>query len=257
MTALYVSSRPRRGGVETLRRFVARTVGDLAVDAIVREGDAAPEILACARERGADLIVLGTHSRRPVVRWLLGSVTQEVARLAECAVLAVPWGLDTSSVLRVVCAVDLSASSAETLAQAASAAQALQARLVVLHVVDGPHGFEPWTLSGMTEAEAREALCVRARTRLADLVAPHVRAGLSVEVRVEAGETRAIVERSLHGGVDLAVLGLRPSRKVDRFFYGSTVAHVLHAAVCPVLLIRHGPIPSSRTDTILAAEQVV
>jgi len=266
LTALYVSPRGvhDQGALEDeLRSFVASFVAPAAGEPVpvvveARAGDAADEILACGRERGADLIVLGMHSRRPVGRWFLGSVTEDVARRADCAVLAVPWGLDTPSLLRVVCAVDLSVSSAETLAHAAAAAHALRARLIVLHAVDGPHGFEPWTLSGMTEAEARRALCERERARLTELVAPYVRRGLSVELRVEEGDPRPIIERSLHGGVDMAVLGVRPSGRLDRFFYGSTVAHVLTAGVCPVLLVGHRQaVPDSTEEASVSAPEHV
>ncbi|HEU0013017.1 MAG TPA: universal stress protein [Longimicrobium sp.] len=56
----------------------------------VRIGEAAHEIVAEAREWGADLVVLGTHGRRGAARWLLGSVAETVLRTAPCSVLVVP-----------------------------------------------------------------------------------------------------------------------------------------------------------------------
>lgn len=53
---------------------------------IVREGLVAQEILEEAKEWGADLIVLGTHGRRGLSRFLLGSVAQRVAAHAKCSV---------------------------------------------------------------------------------------------------------------------------------------------------------------------------
>lgn len=38
----------------------------------------------------ASLIVVGTHGRHGVARWLLGSVAEAVVRMAECPVLVVP-----------------------------------------------------------------------------------------------------------------------------------------------------------------------
>ena len=49
----------------------------------------AEEIVALAAEVGADVIVVGTHGRRGVRRWVLGSVAESVVRLADCAVLVV------------------------------------------------------------------------------------------------------------------------------------------------------------------------
>ncbi len=60
--------------------------------------DPAPAIVACARDIGADLIVMGTHGRTGVQRLLHGSVAEAVAAQAPCPVnvlrLAaerVPW----------------------------------------------------------------------------------------------------------------------------------------------------------------------
>jgi nucleotide-binding universal stress UspA family protein len=48
------------------------------------------EIVRFARERGADLIVMGTHGYGGVKRLLLGSVADHVVRQATCPVLVVP-----------------------------------------------------------------------------------------------------------------------------------------------------------------------
>jgi nucleotide-binding universal stress UspA family protein len=43
-----------------------------------------------AEELGADIIVVGSHGRHGVARWLLGSVAEAVVRQATCPVLVVP-----------------------------------------------------------------------------------------------------------------------------------------------------------------------
>ncbi len=53
----------------------------------VLAGPAAKEVLRVARGLGADLIVVGTHGRGGVKRWVLGSVAEEVLRKAGCPVL--------------------------------------------------------------------------------------------------------------------------------------------------------------------------
>lgn len=55
----------------------------------VADGDARDAILQAAKETHADLIVIGTHGRRGFRRALLGSVTENVLRVAPCPVLAV------------------------------------------------------------------------------------------------------------------------------------------------------------------------
>lgn len=60
------------------------------VRGIVRGGDAAEEILATARETGAELIVMTTHGRKGLSHLLLGSVTEKVIRKSRVPVLVVP-----------------------------------------------------------------------------------------------------------------------------------------------------------------------
>jgi universal stress protein A len=57
--------------------------------ALVTVGRAADEIVRIARAQGADLIIMGTHGRRGLRRWLRRSVTDQVRRQAPTAVLTV------------------------------------------------------------------------------------------------------------------------------------------------------------------------
>jgi len=56
---------------------------------LVWEGDAGDGIVAAAAAEGADLIVVGTHGRSTVGRFLLGSVSDHVVHRAGCPVLVV------------------------------------------------------------------------------------------------------------------------------------------------------------------------
>jgi nucleotide-binding universal stress UspA family protein len=53
------------------------------------EGDAATQILQVAQETGCDLIVMGTHGRTGLGRFLMGSVAEQVLRRTSCPVLTV------------------------------------------------------------------------------------------------------------------------------------------------------------------------
>lgn len=74
------------------RPYLDRVVNRLALEGIltlsdIRAGDEAEEIVACARETGADLVCLATHGRSGVTRQVLGSVAEGVLRTAPCPVL--------------------------------------------------------------------------------------------------------------------------------------------------------------------------
>jgi nucleotide-binding universal stress UspA family protein len=59
---------------------------------LVTHGPAAARIIAAATQPPAALVVVGTHGRTGVPRWILGSVAERVVRDAPCAVLVVPLG---------------------------------------------------------------------------------------------------------------------------------------------------------------------
>jgi len=229
----------RRRLEEDLRRFVTRSGSAQPVaDVVLREGDPADEILAQAASSEADLIVLGTHGRRRFERWSLGSVVDRVAREAERPVLTVPPHLRAPVIARVLCAVDLSDFSAETLEHGFALAQVMEARLAVLYVAEGTHWYEPWPISGVDPQAVRQAIAESARQRLSELVAHHVPEGFPVEVSVTVGRAQREVVRVAGEGADLVVLGVRSTHGVDRLFFGSTAQHVLRAGICPVLLVR-------------------
>lgn len=71
--------------------LVARTAEQLRfkglkVAAVVEEGDPKSKILDSAKDWRADLIVLGSHGRKGLEHYLMGSVSEAVARYAECSV---------------------------------------------------------------------------------------------------------------------------------------------------------------------------
>jgi nucleotide-binding universal stress UspA family protein len=63
----------------------------------VREGDPRHTILNYAAEISCDCIVMGSHGRRGVERFFLGSVSESVVRHAHCSVFVVRRTSTTSS----------------------------------------------------------------------------------------------------------------------------------------------------------------
>jgi nucleotide-binding universal stress UspA family protein len=59
------------------------------IESSVVKGEPWEEILRAAKERGADLIVMGTHGRRGLSRVFLGSVAEKVVRLSPIPVLTI------------------------------------------------------------------------------------------------------------------------------------------------------------------------
>jgi nucleotide-binding universal stress UspA family protein len=65
-----------------------------ASDGVLLFGVPWEQIVSTATERGADLIVMGTHGRRGLPRAILGSVAEKVVRLSPVPVLTVPRHTD-------------------------------------------------------------------------------------------------------------------------------------------------------------------
>lgn len=85
---------------ETRLAEAEKLIRDLGVEKVetkLLQGSVASEIVAEARARECDLIVIGTHGRRGLSRALLGSVAERVLRTAPCAVLVVRTTISTEA----------------------------------------------------------------------------------------------------------------------------------------------------------------
>jgi universal stress protein A len=80
----------REAAEKAMDKLLAEEIGD-AVPATkqTRIGRTASEIAAAAKELDADLIIISTHGHTGLKHVFLGSVTENVARLAPCPVLVV------------------------------------------------------------------------------------------------------------------------------------------------------------------------
>lgn len=65
-------------------------LGDNTIQTIVKEGDFAESILATAKELKADIIVVGSHSRKWLENVLIGSVTEKVLHHTSLPLFIVP-----------------------------------------------------------------------------------------------------------------------------------------------------------------------
>ena len=82
---------PPRESAEEAKTLVAKAAGKLQsagvnVTTAVVQGDPKSIILDEAKAWGADLIVLGSHGRKRLERFLVGSVSEAVLRHAHCSV---------------------------------------------------------------------------------------------------------------------------------------------------------------------------
>ena len=198
-----------------------------------------PEVRATleriVEENNIDLVVLGTHGRTGVQKFLLGSVAEEIWRSARVPVLTVgPRGKRAPNAEGFHCvlfATDFSLQSLAGLPYAISMARESRGHLVQLHVI---RQFKKEEILG--EVSASDAIY-----QLDKLVPTD--AGLShrPELEVKHGDPALnIIEVASRCGADLIVLGIRSG---DTFGVAThverTIAHeVMVNAPCPVLTVR-------------------
>ena len=80
----------RRWSQQQLAKLTAKAKSaGVRVSGLTMTGDPAEQIVRAARTKRADLLVLGTHARTGLNRFLVGSVAQRVIASAPCPVVTV------------------------------------------------------------------------------------------------------------------------------------------------------------------------
>lgn len=216
---------------------------EVTVKKVKRRGiDAAGVILEYAREEEMDLIVLATHGRRGIRRLLVGSVAEEVVRLAARPVLTVRTdgpGEHEGPPREILVPVDFSEHADRGLAYGQALARRTGARLHALHVL--PATFFPDAY--FAEAAEIRAMVKAARERVPEELDRHVRRVLGedtdVTIHLEAGApavTIAAVAEEL--GIDLLVMASHGRTGLDRMLIGSVAEGVVRRVPCPVLTVK-------------------
>ena len=204
---------------------------------------AAPSIVDDAIEENVDLVVMGAHGRRGFRRFLLGSVTEEVVRLAPCPVLTIRGtgtAQDVHRVRKVLVPFDFSEHSRTALGSAAKMAASYGASLHLLHVIEPimePHPYVP--LHYRSESFDLPQLKARVREDLGPIVADVVDGRVATEVEVLEGDPAlCITEHAETIEADLIAMATHGRTGLSRFFLGSVTEKVVRSAGCPVLTLK-------------------
>jgi nucleotide-binding universal stress UspA family protein len=131
---------------ESLVQALLPEFDGLTVRRLLHKGDAAREIVRTAHEEDVDLIAMCTHSQGPLYSLLLGSTAAKVLHHADGPVLTDTHGNAKATeftIHGVLCAVDLSPHSRNTVLRAAQLATDFGARLTLVHVTPGAESYGP------------------------------------------------------------------------------------------------------------------
>jgi nucleotide-binding universal stress UspA family protein len=215
----------------------------------IRHGNVSEKVAELVGELEIDLLVLGTHGRTGLGKLVMGSVAEEIFRLAGCPVLSVgPRVPAAAQVLearhdralppprikfhRILYATDLKPDAAHGSLYAASLAREFQAGLTLLNVIEdyGDH---------LEEHPGPIDVALR---KLEELMANEESLRYHPEFVAEYGvPAEVILQTAAEQEADLIVLGVRPATGhlgAVTHLISSTAYKVVVGANCPVLTVR-------------------
>jgi len=204
-------------------------------------GRAARSIINFAQEKEIDLIVMSSHGRSGVNRWIYGSVADKVLHNAPCAkVIIHPQAIiEPFSINRILVPLDGSSIAEQALEPALALAEAVSAELIFLRVTTVPHiVIQPvpgWPgLDAVMEAAEQEANAYLQGVQAAMGDSP-----VSTSTRITTGfAAESIIDIADNQQVDLIVMCSHGCSGIERWVFGSVAEKVLRGANCVTLVIR-------------------
>lgn len=238
------AAKEARALAERARDRLVTRFPDWKVTAHSSCGSAAWELVAKADEWKPDLIVVGSHGRTALGRFVLGSVSQRVLTEARCSVRVSRGRVEEpNSPVRIIVGTDGSEVSEEALRSVAARKWPPRSEVMVV-LVDDPLAPEFWEklippLANMIEEERREekAWIERITERSRALLRA---ANNEVTCVVREGDPkRELCEAAEEWGADCIFVGSAGfSNRFERFVLGSVSAAVAARAHCSVEVVR-------------------
>ncbi len=216
----------------------------------------ADEILRYAEENAVDLILMATHGRSGIKRWVMGSVADKVLQATKVPVLLVRAGLEEETPYdqwpekTIIVPLDGSEMAesvlpyVEALAKQRATEPTNVALLRICEPPVTPSYYSP-ELSGVPLnwgefMEQETARCKQASgDYLANIAKPLTDKGISVQPQVLVGKAAdEIVDFANKNPFSIIVMVSHGRSGLKRLVYGSTAESILLGVTCPMLLVR-------------------
>jgi nucleotide-binding universal stress UspA family protein len=195
-------------------------------------GDTASEVLELSEK--ADLVLMASHGRGGLGRWLMGSVATKIARGIQVPLMVigskVPAPPKNIFIRNILCAVDGSEASERAFELAGRLAAAYQAKLHLYR--------------GVSQVELRDALALKTNQEgvkkaldWVENLAQTAPEGIEVEYKVvETYGRTGIDSYAKEIGANLICMGSHGKGGFERWMLGSETEKVLQTAECPVIV---------------------
>jgi nucleotide-binding universal stress UspA family protein len=232
--------------VEEARRLTEKreqlAARGVKVELEAKAGPPGEVISEIARERDAQLIVVGTHGHTGIHRFLLGSVATAVLRHAPCDVLVCRGPAGQGAFTKPLVATDFSPAADRALRNAA-ALTVPNAPIEVIHAWQLPAGSWGATLLGSARfpwSTVRDAVLAGAKSQADKLQAGYAALGHPLHVELVQGPPASVITHAAErGGHDLIAIGTHGHRGFRRLLLGSVAESTIRHAPCSVL-VAHG-----------------
>lgn len=213
------------------RAAVRLRAGGATVETRVTSGDPAQQILESADEEECSWVLMATHGRSGISRWIKGSVAEGVLHGSRTPILvANPSAFEANAELtirRILVPLDGSERSAQIVPFVDELAGHYRATVILQTVLDDPN--DAASLEGDVRATAQASLEAQAR-RLP---------GTKVEILLSRGAPgEAIVEAASAKKADLVALATHGFSGLARWAFGSVAEHVIRHGVTPLFAVR-------------------
>jgi len=223
-------------------------LGNIPHEALVEQGPIWDVLSTLIERDEIDLLVLGTHGRGGLKKVILGSVAEELFRLASCPVLtlgpAVPFEpTSTKEFRQILFATDFGPASLHALHHAISLATESKARLTLLHVVTPVPvpNVGPYWYPGTNLVEQQNSAKARSMDRLKELIPAEANLPFDPEFLVDFDfAPDAIIRIAADSKADLIVMGVNQaaSARASAHLPWAIAHEVVCHAKCPVLTVR-------------------
>jgi nucleotide-binding universal stress UspA family protein len=252
MTLLHVCDSdedPNRHTHEIYVEKMAESMGEKGLKAkpALLFGHVAEQIVDYADAEDIGLIVMATHGRSGIRRWVLGDVAAKVVRATKRPVALVraeagPPKPHDGILRRILVPLDGSKDSEVVIPRVEPLASQLKSEIVLLHVI-APTYFV-YSIPGEAvqmpfSPDDMDRFSSKALEYLQSVVAALERKGITARAEVAIGSAAdEIISMADEIDADAVAMSTHGRSGISRWAFGSTADKVLHAGNTPVLLVR-------------------
>ena len=239
----YLQDVVRRTKEEAVKGLGKLTAKEIEVKPVVLSGDPAETIVDYADKEKSGLVIMVTHGRSGVGRWLVGSVADKVIRATQQPVALIratgvrPVVQKKGILKNMLVPLDGSKTGETALPYAEELATRLKAGITLLRVFDPGY----WT-SHMALVEQVESMRASARDYIEKMAAQLQKKGIAAKAEFQQARTTDVAEEIIRVAdeisADLVVMSTHGESGVSRWVFGSVAERVLKGGSTPLMLVR-------------------